>query len=70
MDIALFIFKVFLASLALSIAIKYGAPFLNVSPTSSNALIAVILPPITVAIALLVQRQLSNPKDPTQKNEL
>lgn len=63
MDIALFVFKVFLLSLGLSIAIKYGGPFLNIEPTPLNALIAVISPSVIFAIVLLVQSKSSSIKE-------
>lgn len=59
MDAFIFILKVFLPSLGLSIAIKYVAPLLNVTPTLLNVLIAVIAPSIVVAIALLGQSRSS-----------
>ncbi|MBW4420181.1 MAG: hypothetical protein KME13_13260 [Myxacorys californica WJT36-NPBG1] len=55
MDTFIFILKVVLPSLALSIAIKYLAPFLNVAPTLTTVLIAVLSPSIVIAIALLIQ---------------
>ncbi|MBC7972474.1 MAG: hypothetical protein H7Z11_20495 [Verrucomicrobia bacterium] len=36
--------KVFVLSTALSIAIKYGAPVLQLAPTPANALLAVCIP--------------------------
>lgn len=53
MDIFIFILKVLVASLLVSIVIKYLAPFLSFVPSSSTALIAVLLPSIVVAIVLL-----------------
>lgn len=53
MDIFVFILKVLVASLLISIAIKYLAPFLNLVPSSSFALVAVLLPSIVVAVLLL-----------------
>lgn len=55
MDTFIFILKVFLPSLALSIAIKYLAPFLKVAPTFTTVLIAVLSPSLVIAIALLVR---------------
>jgi hypothetical protein len=46
------ILKVFLLSALVSIAIKYAAPSLAIPNTPLNALIAVLLPPIGMAIAL------------------
>ena len=50
-----FVLKVFLASALISAAIKYGGPFVAIAPTLKNAAIAVALPPIVLAIALLWQ---------------
>jgi membrane protein implicated in regulation of membrane protease activity len=47
-----FILKVFLMSIALSFAIKYGGPFLSIPPTNFNALIAVFSPTIILAAIL------------------
>ncbi len=47
-----FIAKVIGLSVVLAIAIKYGGPFLRISATSSNALIAVLLPATVMAIVL------------------
>ncbi|NDJ18446.1 hypothetical protein [Myxacorys almedinensis] len=58
MDTFVFILKVFLPSLALSIAIKYLAPSFQIAPTSTHALIAVITPSIVIAIALLAQSRI------------
>jgi hypothetical protein len=47
----IFIFKLLIVSAVLSVAIKF-AP-VAISPTATNALIAVLLPTIIMAIALL-----------------
>lgn len=47
------IFKVFLLSIALSIAIKYGAPMLSIAPTLTTVLIAVWLPAVLAAVTLI-----------------
>jgi hypothetical protein len=46
------IFKLLVFSGLLSVAIKYIAPSLAIATTNQNALIAVLLPPIGLAIAL------------------
>jgi hypothetical protein len=51
------ILKLLLLSAALSIAIKYLAPSLNIPATSTNALIAIALPSIVMAILLLWRGQ-------------
>jgi glucose-6-phosphate-specific signal transduction histidine kinase len=52
MNIASFILKVLLLSTGLSLGIKYLAPSLNIPATSANALIAVFLPTVVMAIVL------------------
>jgi len=49
---AVFIIKVFALSALISVAIKYGAPYLAISETNTTALIVVVLPSILMAIAL------------------
>ncbi|MBI4779865.1 MAG: hypothetical protein HY785_00935 [Oscillatoriophycideae cyanobacterium NC_groundwater_1537_Pr4_S-0.65um_50_18] len=46
------ILKLFIFSVLLSVAIKYAAPSLAIAATDQNALIAVLLPSIAMAIAL------------------
>lgn len=43
------VLKVLGASLVLAIAIKYGAPYLAIPPTSAIALISVLLPSVILA---------------------
>lgn len=47
-----FILKVLILSAGLSLLIKYGGPYLSISSTAINALIAVLTPPIVVGILL------------------
>lgn len=47
-----FVIKVFLFSIVLSFAIKYGGPYLPVAGTTMTALVAVLSPTILMAIAL------------------
>lgn len=47
-----FISKVFIASTALSILIKYGGSYLSIPATTINVLIIVFVPTIVMAIAL------------------
>ena len=47
-----FILKVLILSAGLSLVIKYGGPYLSISSTAINALIAVLIPPIIVGILL------------------
>lgn len=51
------ILKLLLLSATLSAAIKYLAPSLNIPVTSTNALIAIILPSLVMAILLLWRGQ-------------
>lgn len=52
---ALFIVKVLIVSAALSVAIKDVAPSLAIAPTGTNALVAVLLPTIVMAIAFILR---------------
>jgi hypothetical protein len=47
-----FIVKVFGLSALISVAIKYGAPYLAVPETNATAIAVVLLPSILMAIAL------------------
>jgi len=59
------ILKLFLISAAISAAIKYLAPSLNIPVTSTNALIAISLPSIVMAILLLWR---GRPRLPAEKD--
>lgn len=48
-----FILKVLILSAAISVLIKYGGPTLDIAATPAKALVAVFLPTLIVAIALL-----------------
>lgn len=48
-----FVLKLLLLSALISVLIKYVAPYLSISATTTNALIIVLLPIAIVAIALL-----------------
>ncbi len=47
-----FILKVLILSAGLSFFIKSGGPYLSISSTATNAIIAVFIPPIVVGILL------------------
>lgn len=47
-----FLLKILGVSLGLSLAIKYGGPFVPISGTMATVLIAVLAPALLVAIAL------------------
>lgn len=51
----LFVLKVLLLSVLISICIKYLAPSLSIPANKTSALIIVLLPNVIVAIALLWQ---------------
>jgi hypothetical protein len=51
-DIASTITKVFLASLGISLVIKYGVPYLTLPNSGQLALGLVLLPTVVMAIAL------------------
>lgn len=46
------IVKVFGFSLVLSLILKYVGPFLDLQPTTLNALIGISLPPVAIALLL------------------
>ena len=52
MDQAGFVLKVFLLSAVLAIVVKYGGRMLPLAPTSSTALIGILMPTLIVALAL------------------
>lgn len=47
-----FILKVLIFSALISVLIKYAGPALAIAPTSLNTLIAVLTPPLILAIVL------------------
>ncbi len=56
------IFKLLIFSALLSVAIKYAAPSLAIAETNRNALIAVLLPTVVMAIALTWRAWKANTK--------
>lgn len=56
LDTLAVIVKVMVASLVLSIVIKYLAPFAEISPTTLNVLFAVLSPTVILAIVLLLNQ--------------
>jgi hypothetical protein len=64
-----FVLKVFLLSIAISFLIKYVGP-IPIAPTSSNALIIVLLPTTIMAIALLWRSKESNTSNRKSQNQL
>jgi hypothetical protein len=47
-----FILKVLLVSTILSLLVKYGGRILSIPPTPTNASIAILIPPILMALVL------------------
>jgi hypothetical protein len=47
-----FILKVVLVSTILSLLVKYGGRILSIPPTPTNASIAILIPPILMALVL------------------
>lgn len=58
-----FILKVLILSAGISLLLKFAGPSLPVSPTSVNALIAVVTPMLILAIALLWRARKYQPLD-------
>lgn len=52
-----FVLKVVLLSAGLALAIKYWAPQFNIPATSANAIVAVVLPSLVLAGALVWRLQ-------------
>jgi hypothetical protein len=44
-----FVSKVLITSAGVAIAIKYGGSYLNIAPTSVNAMVAVLVPTLIMA---------------------
>lgn len=61
------ILKVLGLSVLLSFAIKYGGPFFPTAATSTNAWVAVLVPPSLMAIALAWRWQVSQTHPPLGK---
>ena len=53
MDSFIFILKVLLLSIALSLLIKYAAPFVTIAPTTPIVLSAILLPSLTILLILI-----------------
>ncbi|HAC64793.1 MAG TPA: hypothetical protein DCF68_14990 [Cyanothece sp. UBA12306] len=52
-DQIIFVAKVLIISLFLSILIKYGGQSIEISPTALNATLAITIPPVLMALTLL-----------------
>ena len=53
MDSFIFILKVLLLSIALSLLIKYAAPLVTIAPTTPIVLTAILLPSFTILLILI-----------------
>lgn len=47
-----FIVKLLLISAGVSVGIKFFAPYLDIAPTISNALVAIAIPPLVMSAVL------------------
>ncbi len=64
MDMQLgFIIKLFSISTLFSLFIKYGAPFLATTPTTSNALVAISLPSLLIGLFLTLRNLKTSKED-------
>ena len=52
----LFLGKVFLVSLVISLGIQYAGPLLSIPPTALSAMIPVVGVPLVMALLLVLQR--------------
>ncbi|MDJ0659132.1 MAG: hypothetical protein QNJ42_06535 [Crocosphaera sp.] len=57
-----FLIKIFIASLILSLLIKYLGPLLSLAPSNLNALIIVMIVPVIVTV-FLTKKMLNTPSD-------
>ncbi|PSB21173.1 hypothetical protein C7B65_04340 [Phormidesmis priestleyi ULC007] len=53
MDSFIFILKVLLLSIALSLLIKYAAPLVTIAPTTPIVLSAILLPSLTILLIFI-----------------
>ena len=53
MDTFVFVLKVLLLSIALSLLIKYAAPLVTIAPTTPIVLTAILLPSVTILLILI-----------------
>ncbi len=63
MDSFIFILKVLLLSIAISLAIKYAAPLVTIAPTAPIVVTAILLPSVIILVLLISLQQPSNPND-------
>ncbi|NJR51526.1 MAG: hypothetical protein HC780_20025 [Leptolyngbyaceae cyanobacterium CSU_1_3] len=55
LDISVFILKVLLLSIGISLVIKYAEPLAAISPTLTHVLIAILSPSLAMALVLMVR---------------
>lgn len=53
MDTFVFVLKVLLLSIAISLLIKYAAPLVTIAPTNAIVLTAILLPSLTILLILI-----------------
>jgi hypothetical protein len=55
LDISIFILKVLLLSIGISLVIKYAEPLAAIAPTLTHVLIAILSPSLLMALVLMVR---------------
>ncbi len=65
MDSFIFILKVLLLSIALSLLIKYAAPLLAIAPTTPIVLTLILLPSLIILLILMSRAALKPPSNTT-----
>ena len=63
MNTSIFVLKVLLLSIAISLAIKYAAPLVTIAPTTPIVVTAILLPSVIILVLLISLQQPSNPND-------
>ncbi|MCY7322120.1 MAG: hypothetical protein LH660_10075 [Phormidesmis sp. CAN_BIN36] len=53
MDTFIFVLKVLLLSIVISLLIKYAAPLVTIAPTTPIVLTAILLPSLTILLILI-----------------
>ena len=63
MNTSIFVLKVLLLSIAISLLIKYAAPLVTIAPTTPIVVTAILLPSVIILMLLISLQQPSNPND-------
>ena len=63
MNTSIFVLKVLLLSIAISLLIKYAAPLVTIAPTTPIVVTAILLPSVIILVLLISLQQPSNPND-------